>query len=362
VARNFRSRPLYSACNEDTRSERVALAIGPEDTVVSIAAGGGRTLSLLAAQPARMIAVDRSVDQLHVLELKAVAMESLEHRELLRFLGVEPEPARLEIFEMLRGSLSPSARRYWDARPHVVEEGLLYAGRAEVTARRFMGILRAGGLLAWVEEWFEQRTLADQEAFLARAKGRLRLLELAIRLYCHPAVVFPLTRDHGFLRSSQGSIGRYMFDRILRWSRTHLVRDSFALRLFYFGCYDPRGPLPIWLEPEGYARARKALSRLELQHARVEDYAKLVRTDGPLKWSLSDVSAWMSERTFHDLVRSLVLRGGPGSRLCARHFAVVRALPLDLRSRLDRREAVAREIDREDASVFWRFEVAGYGE
>ena len=84
----LRRRPLYSLDNEDSRSELAALEIGPADTVVAVAAGGGRALSLLAAEPARLVAVDRRVEQLHTLELKAAALGALAYEELLAFLGV----------------------------------------------------------------------------------------------------------------------------------------------------------------------------------------------------------------------------------------------------------------------------------
>ncbi len=59
----YRRRPLYSADNEDTRSELTALEITGDDTVVAIAAGGGRALSLLTAGPKRLVAIDRRPDQ-----------------------------------------------------------------------------------------------------------------------------------------------------------------------------------------------------------------------------------------------------------------------------------------------------------
>ena len=68
-----RYRPLYSADNEDTRSELTALEIGRDDTVITIAAGGGRALSLLTAAPKRLLAIDRQPDQIYNLELKAAA-------------------------------------------------------------------------------------------------------------------------------------------------------------------------------------------------------------------------------------------------------------------------------------------------
>ena len=83
----YRRRPLYSADNEDTRSELKALEIGGDDTVVAIAAGGGRALSLLTAGPKRLIAIDRRPEQVFNLELKAAAMDAFDLAHFQGFLG-----------------------------------------------------------------------------------------------------------------------------------------------------------------------------------------------------------------------------------------------------------------------------------
>jgi S-adenosylmethionine:diacylglycerol 3-amino-3-carboxypropyl transferase len=78
-------------------------------------------------------------------------------------------------------------------------------------------------------------------------------------------------------------------------------------------------------------------------------------------WSLSDVSCWMGERRFHDLLAAIAATSPPGSRVCFRNLAVRRSLPAEpprRRPRLCRRAALAAALDRDDASVFYRFEVA----
>ena len=112
----LRRRPLYSACNEDSRSELRALTPGRDDTVICIAAGGGRALSLLGTGPRRFLAVDRRESQLHALELKAAALDALSHAQLRAFLGVDADPHRLDAYAQLEPRLSPRARRYWGAR------------------------------------------------------------------------------------------------------------------------------------------------------------------------------------------------------------------------------------------------------
>jgi S-adenosylmethionine:diacylglycerol 3-amino-3-carboxypropyl transferase len=357
----LRHRPLYSLDNEDSRSELAALPIGPDDTVVAVAAGGGRALALLAAEPRRLVAVDRRVEQLHTLELKAAALDALEHPELLAFLGVAACGDRMDRYAFLRGALGRGARRYWDARTGIVARGCLLAGRLDQALLRAAGALRALGLLRWAGPLLAADALEAQRALLHAHAARVRRGLLPWRVAFHPALVYAAAQDPGFLRSTEGSVGRYVVRRVEDWLAVNLARESFLLHLLYHGRLHPSGPLPAFLEPERCARARKQLAKLELRCEDLRDAARRADPAARTHWSLSDVSCWMSEREFHDLLRAITSRGAPGSRLCARHFAARRELPADLAGRVRRHPDLCAQLELRDASILYRFEVAEWG-
>jgi S-adenosylmethionine-diacylglycerol 3-amino-3-carboxypropyl transferase len=354
----WRRRPLYGADNEDTRSELAALEIAPGDTAVAIAAGGGRALSLLVAGPARLVALDRAVDQLHQLELKAAAVDALEREALLGFLGLAPDAGRRERYAALRGALSPGARRYWDQRGALVGAGVQTAGRLERALLRATGALRALGLLGWATPLFAAQTLEAQRALLASERRRAGLALASLRLLLHPLAVFAATQDPGFLRSSEGPLADYLVRRFLRFADAHLVRESFLLRMLHDGAPSALGPLPPWLDAFGLERVKKNLERLELCQGDLRDFAARTRGSAPHKWSLSDVSCWMPEAAFHALLDALARRSPPGSRLVARHFAVRPRWPDDLPARLCRLPALSARLDADDTSIVYRFDVA----
>lgn len=353
----YRRRPLYSADNEDTRSELTALQIDGDDTVVAIAAGGGRALSLLTAGPKRLIAVDRRQDQLFNLELKAAAMETFDLAGFQGFLGIAEEPDRLDRYWAIRQSLSRSARNYWDNRRRLVESGPFFAGRTEIALIRFMRSLKALGLMRWAEPFFQATTLDAQQALLEAHRARVERGLFWWKLFSHPLVIYPIAQDPSFLRSTDGSVGAYVAHRLIEYASFNLVRDSYLLRLAYDCGLTARSPLPLYLTPEGFDLARKHLDHLEIQGVDLRDFAARLRPAGRMKWSLSDVSCWMSEERFHDLLRLAVGCGPPGSRYCFRNFAARRELPRDLEDRVCRLQAIAEGLNRTDASVIYRFEV-----
>jgi S-adenosylmethionine-diacylglycerol 3-amino-3-carboxypropyl transferase len=352
-----RYRPLYSADNEDTRSELTALDIGADDTVISISAGGGRALSLLTASPTRLIAIDRQPDQIYNLELKAAAIENLSYEAFSAFMGLTDDADRLDQYHILRAALSPSARKYWDNRRRLIRSGVFYAGRTETAVVRFMQRLKAMRLMKWAEPFFQATTVEAQRALLQTHETQVERRLLWWRFLCHPLVIYAVAQDPGFFRSTEGSVGGYLIRRVVQYASVNLVCESFLLRLLFDGRLTPAGPLPIYLTRTGFDQVRKNLDRMDIHCSELRDFIGWSRVNGRLKWSLSDVSGWMTERGFHDLLRGIAQRATPGDRFCARNFAARREIPADLRPRVRRLDGLCAELDLNDSSVVYRFEV-----
>lgn len=351
-----RRRPLYSACNEDTRSEIRALDVGPADTVVAISSGGGRALSLLTAGPHRVVALDYQLDQLYSLDLKCAAMQEMAYERYRGFVGLDPCLDRLELYEGIRRSLTQSARSYWDRRTAMIEHGILYCGRFERTLSTYTSALRAIGMFRFPSRYFAATTLEDQAILLQRDETRFDRGVRFWKLFCNPLVAYLIMQDPGFLRTTEGNVGRYLWQRLRSFGERHLFRDSFLLHLIYFGSYASTGPLPLYLTETGFDLAKKHLARLETRHERLEATVQRPPGGSILKWSLSDTSCWMSNSRFGQTLVALVDAANEGDRFCFRNFAARRRLPDEILSRVDPLADLCRELDRDDSSVFFRFQ------
>ena len=354
----MRRRPLYSACNEDTRSEIRALAPTCGDTVVAIAAGGGRALSMLSTTASRVIAVDRRLDQVFSTELKAAAVENLAYREFREFVGVDSSAARREVYFGIRPSLGLRCRRYWDARLDLIDEGVIYVGRLERALSRFCASLRKLGLFGWPGQIMRSESVAEQLGLIRENVGSVRAGSVYWSVYCSPVVTWLAMQDPSFLRCSEGNLGAYLFRRFLEFAKRRLARESFFLHLIYYGRYAREGPLPVYLSVDEYERVRSNLSRLEIRNCRIEDVLSQVGRQGSMKWSLSDISCWMTEKDFHIFLTELALQFQAGDRVCYRNFGLLYGLPSEARQRIVRLDELCDHVEALDTSVFFRIEVA----
>ena len=163
----FLSTLNYTSCNEDWRTERRALRIGPGDRVLAIAGSGDRPMHLLLDDPEAVTAIDANPAQSALLSLKLAALRELPWDEYLLFLGLTDSSApRTKQLDRLAPALSADAARFFEGERAAVARGVLYAGRWERHYVRVGAVGRAmrGGA---IRRLFQFEDLEAQRAFVS---------------------------------------------------------------------------------------------------------------------------------------------------------------------------------------------------
>ena len=109
---------VYPQIWEDPVVDMAALAIKPDDHIVTIASGGCNALSYLTANPGRISAIDLNGAHVALGRLKLCALEHLpDHASFLSFFG---DAARAENIEAYRRHVLPhldaTSCAYWNGR------------------------------------------------------------------------------------------------------------------------------------------------------------------------------------------------------------------------------------------------------
>jgi S-adenosylmethionine-diacylglycerol 3-amino-3-carboxypropyl transferase len=110
---------VYNTCWEDPAVDRLALDLGPEDTLLVITSAGCNVLDYAIAGPRRIHAVDANPRQTALLELKLAGIRNLGFEDFFLLFGQGVHADFRDLYhDALRRDLSPFARSFWDERPH----------------------------------------------------------------------------------------------------------------------------------------------------------------------------------------------------------------------------------------------------
>src|ERR1700754_1588834 len=109
---------VYAQIWEDPSVDMEALAIQPDNHVVTIASGGCNALSYLTANPRQITAVDLNTAHIALNKLKLAAARHLpDYDAFHRFFAEANSKANIAAYKTyIRPHLDETSRRYWEGR------------------------------------------------------------------------------------------------------------------------------------------------------------------------------------------------------------------------------------------------------
>ena len=346
---------MFAQVREDPCVEMQALAPALGGTIVVVSSGGCTALSLLAAGAHRVVAVDLSRPQNHVVELKCAAVRALDRLEAIAFLGGQPMPAvrRRRLYGVLSPLLTSSARSYWDGRREAVEAGVLRAGKSErfialvaAVVRRL--VVRADGVSALLGA----ESVDAQRKIFARswAGWRWRALFAVLlnrwtfsRAY-HPSF-FANIENPSFARHFRGIAERAL---------TELpARDNYFLHEMLTGRYPVREPLgvPPYLSSRGATRAADAERTLSLVDGSMTAYLRSCPPRSIDGFALSNICEWLDAHELETLFSEIARTARPGARVIFRNFVGWTDIPERWRTVIVERPGYGERLMRRDRSL-----------
>jgi S-adenosylmethionine-diacylglycerol 3-amino-3-carboxypropyl transferase len=346
----------YAQSWEDPENLRGALAPDASSTILSIAAAGDNSFALLLQGAGRVVSVDMSPAQCALVELKRAAIRTLEHEELLRFVGATPSQERRHTYARVRAELPDDARTFWDAQPELIAAGVIHVGKLEHMFRIFR--TRVHPLIhgrRTTRAAFDARTRLARERFW-HERWNNRRWRLTTRMFFSEAVIGRLGRDPSFFEHVQLDVGRHYAERAWHaFVELDPSRNPF-LQYILLGRYLDLSTGHPWLAPEHHAALRERLDDLEVVCSELETYLHECEPGTFTGFNLSDIFEWMSDDLHEQVYRSIVQAAAPGASLAYWNNLVPRSAPASLVEagavRTDRE--LARRLHDADRSFLYR--------
>jgi S-adenosylmethionine-diacylglycerol 3-amino-3-carboxypropyl transferase len=323
----YKKQLSYSTCNEDSLSELKALNINNEDTVICITGSGGRTLNLLTAKPKRIISVDFCSIQNYLLELKMAAIKSLTYADYCKFLGLKDSDTRLNVYNDISKYLSSNAKDFWDHNRKMISKGVIYQGKFEkhyLKSSNFIKLFRRNK----VKKIFSFTNLEEQRKFY-HEKWDNKLWNLMLTLDANSSNYKRTIKDPAyFLYVDKNFDYKQFFHESLKKAFTKgLANENHFLGLTIDGTYKNVTKLPLYLREENYQILKNNLDRIEVITDSLENYMKGLPDQTIDKFSISDVSGYLNENEYEDLLRSMIRVAKNKGRFCYRNFIAKKGIP-----------------------------------
>jgi S-adenosylmethionine-diacylglycerol 3-amino-3-carboxypropyl transferase len=299
---------VYNQIWEDPDVDLDALELKPHHRLITIASGGCNVLNYLAADPARITAVDLNPNHIALTRLKLAALENLpSYEEFFRFFGQANDKANRAAYDdFLSERLDVTTRRYWEK--HVPLKGR----RINMFARnlyrygllgRFIGILHAVARLHGkrLDDMLAARTPEEQrEAFertiapLFDYKSIKLLSKSPMSLY---ALGIPPAQYDELVSTNNGSAIASLRDRVERLACDFPIADNyFAWQAFGRG-YDleHREAIPDYLRRDTYEIIRTRTGKVDTHLASLTDFLKDQPPQSMHRYVLLDAQDWMND-------------------------------------------------------------------
>lgn len=345
----------YAQVWEDCDLLRRALAVGPEDDVLSIGSAGDNVLALLLDDPRSVTALDLNPAQAALIELKLAAYRALAWPELVCLLGARDGHDRLDLYERVRPLLTRRARRFWDHRPADVAVGVLHTGRLE----RYFETFRTRHLSSLVpaEVVRELVTLDDrpaQRALFSRWFDTAPF-RAVFDVYFGRETLARDGRDPSQFRFvADVDVAAMLWERFRYASCELPARDNFYLEYFLTGGYRDLDLGPPHLRRAHFETLRARVDRVELVVAELGRHLAAVAPGHYSKANLSDLFEYLSPADSETLFGELAHALRPGGRIAYWNFLVPRAPTGPARARLRSHDATADALWRRDRAFFYR--------
>ncbi|HWA29764.1 MAG TPA: DUF3419 family protein [Rhizomicrobium sp.] len=309
---------VYNQIWEDPAVDMAALELKPHHTIITIASGGCNVLNYLAADPARIIAIDLNPNHVALTRLKLAALRDLPtYEDFFRFFGEANDIANREMFDkVLSERLDAETRKHWDKRAP------LRGRRIDMFTRnlyrhgllgRFIGILHVIARLNGkkLDEIVKAKTPEEQRAAFDRIvapmlenKAIRFLSKSPVSLY---ALGIPPAQYDELVADSKGNPIDVLRQRVEKLACDFPARDNyFAWQAFARG-YDTqnREAVPPYLDPVIYETIRGRTDRVEVHHASLIDFLKAQAPQSIHRFVLLDAQDWMTAEMMQTLWREI---------------------------------------------------------
>ncbi|MCK4344711.1 MAG: DUF3419 family protein [Bacteroidales bacterium] len=312
----------FGISQDDALTESKALKIKKGDRLLCVASAGEVPLNMLANHELRIDAVDISINQIYLSQLKLHSIQSLEPQEAAKFIGfMESTPEeRRKLFQKVTEMLDKNEKLFWHKNIKAIEEGPIRVARFEKYIAKFgwiaLNIIRKKRFL----KLFELDSIESQQEYFDRylSTGFLRNI---FKFAFHPRIYKNRGMDaRGLKHSGKRNIALFFYNRFRDFCSSTPARYNYLLQFTFFNKVLFPEALPDYLAEEGISRILKNYSKLTFRQVSYNQAIIQSHKGEFNKFALSNLCDWMENIEFTELLNLIKEKADFNSRLLSRYI------------------------------------------
>jgi S-adenosylmethionine-diacylglycerol 3-amino-3-carboxypropyl transferase len=254
----------------------------------------------------------------------------------------------------LRGDLSQPAIRYWTGRADAVSRGVVHAGKYESFVRlfsRFLGFMQGKER---IDGLFRCATIEQQQDYFDQKWNTVQW-RLLFKVFANKRVLAKRGLTSDYFKFDDGSTS--FPDSFLRRARRAMcempVESNYFLAQYLLARYRSEEAVPAYLRRENLPIVRERLDRIEIVTSDAQSWLARQPDSCIDAFSLSNICELMSPEETGRLFGEVTRCARVGARVCFRNLIVPRGVPESLRSEIELKEELSRDLMAQDRSFVY---------
>jgi S-adenosylmethionine-diacylglycerol 3-amino-3-carboxypropyl transferase len=342
----------YACCWEDADILLEALSPLKGLNCLSIVSGGDNTLSLLAGNPQKVLAIDLNLTQIACLELKIACFKELKYHETLQFLGFSDALFdRLSYYKVLEKHLSEKTSNYFNNHTHLITNGIINQGKFEKYFQKFHTIaLPLIHNKQKVNELLQNKSLQERINFYNQKWNNIGW-QIMFKIFFSRYFMGKHGRDPAFFKHVKTNVAENILKRT-EYAFTQLsTHNNPYLQYIMTGKFN--NVLPHYARPENYETIRKNLHKIDIKHGKIEDLLKSTELKFD-RFNLSDIFEYMDATTFKNTTDMLIQKANNKALFACWNMLVPRKLSDVNKNNLNYLAEKAERLFKIDKAFFYQ--------
>jgi len=345
----------FGISQEDASIEQMALEIKEGDNLLCISSAGEVPLNLLALNDIKIKAVDISLTQNHLVNLKLNTVRILEPLEAAKFLGfMEASHQQRNIYyKKVFGLLNKKEKLFWNQNSRFIENGIIKAARFEKYINKFNSIaLRIIGRNN-LHHLFECESLTEQEVLFDKKINSI-LLKKIFQIAFHPKLYKNRgVASEGLIYSKQRNVADFFFEKFKDFCCSTLAKQNYFLQFTFFNHVIYPEALPDYLSESGISRIRKNYESIDIETISYEQALEKSDEGQFNKFHLSNLGDWMDKGDYAKLLELIYKKSAVLGRINSRFIYYMHPVPDGLTKYFSSEDQLGKMLSKKDKYPFY---------